>query len=820
MIENSAVHVGERRPVHASRQVFIEQQLEETWLFGAWDSASLTLTVDPFNAHNDFKTCARTGCENPAARRLICSPCKRAAGRAGVSDADFAMAHPKKDPLEARSTLGFTFCAVRDESDKQCGRAATTRGLCPTHHSRLAKRLRSRGEAITDDAIAEFVQDRTNKIVPPPQSCALSTCKRYISSPSKAGLCNFHQSGFRSARRRMPQITLDEYLASNAATEKNEMHLKQLSEPMRTELLFVLQQYSKRGMGRISLGKLRPFIREVATEPHTDLLECFRNHSHAVRLKGIRTFGIQVLEKAWRRFEGKNPLSGPLIFLQDLPLRETRSARNPDLAGAPLVVSRIEQAWLAETFRAWLGATLDTRSIVQLCFEMCVEASRELATRRADAGHDASRLSYSDMAAITSAFERRWTVQMNRQVLATWWDFCRVARHVGVWNDVPLSFAQNYAAQKRIAQRGRTDRKVESDRVTPTAVIAHLRRNTHLLDVGRHSEMYRCLLELLMETGRRPGEIVTLGEDCLVQDRHGGWVLKYVAHKTGGSTKELPVDSAVAKSVQAWKSTRTEKGINSPLLFPTPRRRLQDGNTQPVSERYIGKLLRAYISSLPPVPGTVTDIDGMPVNFDLSTVQPYDFRRAYAQRHADNGTDPDVLRQLMDHVSMSTTMGYYQVSSKRRRRAVAALAPLAHDRHGAQVGIGSGRIQLKITPVPYGDCAEPTNVAAGGTACQLRYQCAGCGFFRPNPSHIPEIEKELVKLRSQLRIAEASDTATYLLEAQRGLIADYENVLETMRQKLADLEPAQREEIRAMSEVLRRARGAALGGKRVEIREI
>lgn len=214
------------------------------------------------------------------------------------------------------------------------------------------------------------------------------------------------------------------------------------------------------------------------------------------------------------------------------------------------------------------------------------------------------------------------------------------------------------------------------------------------------------------------------------------------------------------------------------------------------------------------------DADGNTVDFDLASVQPYDFRRAYAQRHADNGTDPDVLRQLMDHVSMATTMGYYQVSSKRRRQAVSTLAPLAHDRHGRQIGIGDGRVQLKITPVPYGDCAEPNNVAAGGTACQLRYQCAGCGFFRPNPSHIPEIEKEILKLRSQLRIAEASDTAAYLLEAQRGLITDYEKVLATMRARLMELPPEQRREIDTMSEVMRRARSAALANKQIELREL
>jgi len=351
-------------------------------------------------------------------------------------------------------------------------------------------------------------------------------------------------------------------------------------------------------------------------------------------------------------------------------------------------------------------------------------------------------------------------------------------------------------------------------------VIAHLRAHTAALNVGRHSDMYRCVLELLMETGRRPGEIASLDADCLVQDRHGGWLLRYTAHKTGGVIKELPVETPVLDSIRTWQALREQRGIRARHLFPSGRRRMQDEHVPHIGERYFGKILHHYVQSLPPVPGPVLDQDGNAVDFDLDTVQVYDFRRAYAQRHADNGTDPDVLRQLMDHISMSTTMGYYQVSSKRRRRAVTALAPLAHDRRGQQVGIGRGRVQMKLTPVPYGDCSEPSNVAAGGTACQLRYQCAGCGFFRPNPSHIPEIEKEILKLRSQLRIAEAADTAGYLLDAQRGLINDYDNVLAAMRARLEQMPEAERQEIDTMSEVVRRTRNAALAGKLIEVREL
>ncbi|MGC4932592.1 tyrosine-type recombinase/integrase [Gordonia sp. DT30] len=563
------------------------------------------------------------------------------------------------------------------------------------------------------------------------------------------------------------------------------------------------------------------FLYAASEQQCSDLLECFRSHKHAVGLRGVRTVGILILEKAHRRFEGYDSLRQNPIYLQDLPLRTTQSQQNPDLAGTPIDTSELTQPWLEAGFRAWLGATLETRGMVQHCFAACALASEVLRCKRSDAGVDPTRLAHEDMAAISSKFVASWTYSTSKIRFAGWWDLCLTARKLGIWDDVPASFSADYLDRKRIKRGFRKDRKVESDRTIPPIVIAHLRNHIGQLSVGRHSAMYRCILELLFDTGRRPAEIATLQHDCLIQDRHGGWLLRYTAHKTDGAERELPVGKEVAESIRRWKAEREAKEISTHCLFPTGRlRQRSNPNAPPVSSIYINKILQKFCATIPPVPGPVVDADGDEVNFDLATITAYDLRRAYAQRHADNGTEPDVLRQLMDHSTMTTTMVYYQVNSKRRREAVSKLAPLAHDRHGNEIGISQGRIQLKITPVPYGDCAEPTNVAAGGTACQLRYQCAGCGFFRPNPSHIPAIEKEIVKLRSQLRIAEASDTADYLLDAQRGLIADYTKVLTTMKDRLDQLPAAERTEIEAMAEIARRARSAALAGKKVELREL
>ncbi|MGH9187329.1 MAG: tyrosine-type recombinase/integrase, partial [Acidimicrobiales bacterium] len=56
---------------------------------------------------------------------------------------------------------------------------------------------------------------------------------------------------------------------------------------------------------------------------------------------------------------------------------------------------------------------------------------------------------------------------------------------------------------------------------------------------------------------------------------------------------------------------------------------------------------------------------------------------------------------------------------------------------------------LSWVAVPMGKCAEPTNVRAGGQACPIRYQCAGCPHFESDPSYLPELRSYADDLRRE-----------------------------------------------------------------------
>jgi hypothetical protein len=168
----------------------------------------------------------------------------------------------------------------------------------------------------------------------------------------------------------------------------------------------------------------------------------------------------------------------------------------------------------------------------------------------------------------------------------------------------------------------------------------------------------------------------------------------------------------------------------------------------------------------------------------------------------------------MDHRSADTTAAYYQVSKKMKREAVNTLRVLATDRAGNPAPIGSvAAYEMRSVAVPWGNCTEPSNVKAGGTACPIRWQCPGCSHYRPDPSHLPAIEDQVRSLTANLETARAMDAAPYAIAGVEGEIADYKKVIAAMGAKMDAMPEAERREVEEASKILRRLRaGAAAPG--------
>ena len=106
------------------------------------------------------------------------------------------------------------------------------------------------------------------------------------------------------------------------------------------------------------------------------------------------------------------------------------------------------------------------------------------------------------------------------------------------------------------------------------------------------------------------------------------------------------------------------------------------------------------------------------------------------------------------------------VGENRRRDAVDKVTAMSFDRHGnrtwrearALLDSEHARYAAGQVAVPYGTCSEPSNVAAGGGACPVRFRCAGCDHFRTDVSYLPDLTAYLDDLlRTRERLTAAID---------------------------------------------------------------
>jgi hypothetical protein len=154
-------------------------------------------------------------------------------------------------------------------------------------------------------------------------------------------------------------------------------------------------------------------------------------------------------------------------------------------------------------------------------------------------------------------------------------------------------------------------------------------------------------------------------------------------------------------------------------------------------------------------------------------------------------------------------MGYYRISLKRKQQAIRAVGSLTLDACGRPAPFTNPLAwERGSVSVPFGSCTEPSNIKVGGSSCPLRFQCAGCGFYRPDPSYLPAIEEHVASLRADLETARAIGVADYVRANLAAQIDAFAQVAETMRLRLASLASDERAEVEEASRLLRRARAA------------
>lgn len=591
-------------------------------------------------------------------------------------------------------------------------------------------------------------------------------------------------------------------------------NLSKLRPRVRDELLYALQQRDTevRGLRPSTVSKASKLL--IGAESVLDVRPengrgLTKSLLHAVQLH------VRRLRAA---YSGRDGTEGDVW---DCALVGLRARPNrPGLATSGTVdFTVIRQRWLRdialETARATRPPVVDLRRIVQAA-EI---ASLALASR--PSGNDPGQLALADMTIVFQYFANAidpvtqlpYSITHRRALLGWWRRLISFGRSAGLMDAIPGAFTLT-PAHSIPSEEINED---EHGRAIPEAWITHLDLHLPLLgtvdfkgsdwSTEDYAHMYQTIYGILRDTGRRTGEVVALDRECVEYDGTIP-VLIYDNFKARRRGRRLPVDPATAALIASWVKRLESLPVPKACaknLFPTPGARNRERRGH-IGAGQFGKHFRRWVDAVP----APTNLPPEAQTFAPADIEPYGLRHAYAQRHADNGTPVDVLKELMDHKDINTTMGYYKVSMRRKHDAVRTMSKYATDRFGNPAPFADGlAYERSSVAVPFGNCTEPQNVRAGGKACAIRFQCAGCGFFRPDPSFLDPLESHISELRADKEIAAAGDADDWVLRNFDDQIRAFTRITQKMQERLDALPDDERSGVAEACSTMNKVRQSA-----------
>ena len=774
----------------------LARSLNRGWLDEAgWDPRMRVLLLPAQHRLLGRRVCRVEGCAATVHAGLpeVCHRCLTRLTGLGLSTADIAAGVELPSPPAPADRCAVAGC--------RCEPTVRQALLCEPH----VRQFRQRQPTMP---LEQFLADGRVRPLPPCPACLVAACTR--AADGACGYCNTHYQRWRIAQQTNPELDRLRWQATESGVaEPGQLNLRALPPLVVVEVLFGIEH--RVGVGvKLNAVNLRAVCDTLRREQAASIAECDPDR--------LPTTGARSLLTAFAR-EARRALADPAG-------EQTKNIWDLAIFGhrGKLSFTGIVQPWLAHTAKRWAAEQLPRHrrggiSRVQSKINALGLLSQHLGLRpdhglvptalgRRDINGFCNRLAYLESTGRISRYHRNQLSRDVRAVLAG-------TRALGLTRagapaaGLPGDFA---------IERGdipADPERAEPCRDLPTEVMATLCAN---LDALEPAEV-KTATQIAIDTGRRPEDILALALDCVTRDSDGGPVLVYDNTKADRLGRRLPIGEATAAVITAQQNRVRARFPDTPpdtlKLLPAPRQN-PDGR-RPISISMFENRHRDWVDALP----TLRTADG--ACFDKTRVVPYAYRHTYAQRHADGGVPIDVLADLLDHRSYTITRGYYHIGQDRRRAAIDQVSTLSFDRHGervwreARVLLESEHARYNIgeVAVPYGVCAEPSNVKAGGNACPFRFRCVGCDHFRTDISYLPDLTAYLDDLlRNRERIAAATDIeewarAEAMPSAQE--ISRVRRLITRIQAGLDDLTPQDRDHVEHAVATVRRHRAVMIG---------
>ncbi|MFG2886666.1 tyrosine-type recombinase/integrase [Streptomyces sp. NPDC048297] len=642
-------------------------------------------------------------------------------------------------------------------------------------------------------------------------------CNRRAVSAGDVRLCHTHEKRHWALRE---EDDFDEKAwlrTAPSAAFATEVSFRGLPDLVVAQLLFGLQHRCHRG-GRTELGNFRALIdrtiRPSLASRLEDVPDPAANSEALILLNRTRIYAIRAV---------KTPEGEYAKDTWDLVAFGHRGH---------LVFTTIHQPWLRESAKRWARDYLSkvrsksSASHAQQHLHGLAKLSDTLRARpdrgmdkaalaRADIENFLNRMSFLEANGQMSPPTRIAYVSKARNVL-------KQGRAMGLTRpDGPMAGLPDDFVISR-TDVPKPPEPSEEGQDLPAEVMRQLGAHLDAFEAMTCYEM-RLSVELLMDTGRRPEEICRLELNCLTRDSQNKPVLLYNNWKEQRIGRQLPIHGPTAELITVQQKRVRERFPDRPpsqlVLLPSPQLNLRGDRS--IDSNHLSGMHREWVESLPDFvldDGTV---------FDKEKIFPYAYRHSFAQRHADAGVPVDVLAELMEHENYQTTRTYYRVKEVRLRKAVERVTHLQFDRHGTRIwgavtsvlDAERARRAIGAVVVPFGTCSEPTNVAAGGGACPLRFRCVGCDHFSTDVSYLPDLRTyldDLLRQREKLRsMSEADDWARAEAAPSDAEITRIRRLIQRVTENVATLTEDERAEVQRASAVVRQMRQNFLGMPRI-----
>ncbi|WP_433755652.1 tyrosine-type recombinase/integrase [Nocardia sp. CA-135398] len=528
--------------------------------------------------------------------------------------------------------------------------------------------------------------------------------------------------------------------------------------------------------------------------------------------------------RRWSGIDDRDPL---VVHLAELDLSDHRSP-------GPCAVADLRgfrQSWITETISHWLRTVRVHSTTITRMVGAWLVADDVISTH----GRHPNELGSNDIDAVVRAVIARWpaAIEQRRRMTLLWRliDYGhRTDDLAHIWSTVSPRFGRNID-KHRPAPHAAARAPCNPDepfRYIPQPIVDWLMDHLHLLT--RRSDYQtmeaRALIYVHERCGRRPVETMQLREDCISYDSAGHPFLEWERIKAPRRAgKRLPIHQETHDVIRQWQQIKRDHGIESTWLFPSPagRRGGQTYRTEFLTRR-IRELIEV-VQQQAPFPGPVAGVNGNLINFDMSGIDAYGLRHAFAQRYADavdaegrSTTPPDVLQDLMDHQDFATTKSYFEVTARRRKQALAAITPRRLDFLGNVVEINRERDGFTRVPVSLGHCEEPQNVAMGGNGCMLNHACESCPFFRVDPLEREGMVAKRFDLKVQLERAKVINAPAHMIDHFHARIGHCDAIIDGIDAYLTQLPEPERHGIEDALQTMADIRRRASTPRRIDLR--